>query len=207
MTNMKRIAIGAAVLATVAAVGYLWAPARMAFAAGSGGMIGMMMQGNMKDHTAQMMQGDMKDHMSQMMQGGMMGDMSEMMKNMGPMHEAMQAAMPAMSAMHEEELNTAAAALGMTAPELTQALDSGRSVEEIAQEKGVSLDSLKESLSTIRQGALDELVAAGTLTREQADLMLQHMNDAEFMTLSAGTMMQSGGCHGTHHGTDDTNKI
>jgi len=179
-TLFKRIAIGAAVLGAVAVAGYYWAPTRIAFAAVSGGM-GQMMQGNHMQNVAQMMQGG---HM----------------QNMGQMHTTM-------TAMHEKELNAVAEALGMTPAELTEALKAGRGVADLAKEKNVDTAALKDTLAGIRQAALDELVAAGTMTREQADLMLQHMGSADFLTLTGGVMMQSGGGGCPMHGSADDYKI
>lgn len=164
----KQIAIGAAVVAGVAVIGLVARPGVLQAAAG------MMGSGN-----------------SSMMQGGMMqGNMNSMMNgDMSKMHDAM-------SGMHTQELNAAAGALGMTADDLTKALADGRGVADLAKEKGVELTAVTGAMEAASKTTFDQLVAAGTMTREQADQMIDHMGKLGFMTLNGAAMMQNGGtCH------------
>lgn len=67
--------------------------------------------------------------------------------------------------------------LGMSEEDLTTARTAGQSLAAIAEEKGVATETLISTIVQARQGALDEAVAAGTLTQERADAMLAHMTD------------------------------
>jgi len=69
--------------------------------------------------------------------------------------------------------DTLATALGMTPEELREALQSGKTIAQIAEEQGKSLDDVKDAMIAGFEKHLDEHVADGTLTREQADLRLE----------------------------------
>ncbi len=66
-------------------------------------------------------------------------------------------------------------ALGVTADELYAARRAGTSVATLAQQKGVDLDTVVGAALTARRATLDDQVAAGRLTRSQADGMLTRM--------------------------------
>jgi uncharacterized protein YidB (DUF937 family) len=101
------------------------------------------------------------------MRGGMMGGQGGygarggMMQNgeFGPMHEYMEAAM--------------AKALGMDVEDLEAAIDSGKTMWDVAQEKGISQDEFFTLMQTARGEALKQMVADGVITQAQADWMLQ----------------------------------
>jgi uncharacterized protein YidB (DUF937 family) len=67
----------------------------------------------------------------------------------------------------------AAQALGVTPPELTQALRSGQSLAEFAQSKGMSRDDLKVKLTEVRKAALDAAVARNAMATDQAKEALE----------------------------------
>ena len=67
--------------------------------------------------------------------------------------------------------------LGMTVDELTAALQGGKSVADLAGEKGVALETIVEALMAPRREALATAVANGRLTQEQADTMLAEMQE------------------------------
>lgn len=74
--------------------------------------------------------------------------------------------------------DTIAEALGLTPNELfTESHDEGKSVTEIAEERGVDLDALKDTLNTRRlesqRQAIEQAVEDGRITQEQADWMLE----------------------------------
>ncbi|MBI5563815.1 MAG: DUF2680 domain-containing protein [Chloroflexi bacterium] len=98
------------------------------------------------------------------MRGGMMGG------NMGAMYNSMMAD----GGMHEAVLTAIAAELDLTYDELTTALQT-QTLAQIAEAQGVSLETLQQVATTARNAELDELVAAGTLTQEQADWMKSRM--------------------------------
>jgi hypothetical protein len=76
-----------------------------------------------------------------------------------------------------EKLDPAAEYLGVTEEELRDALRSGKSLAEIAEEKGKSVDGLKDALLAEAQTRLNEAVAEENLTREQADRMLERLRE------------------------------
>jgi hypothetical protein len=75
------------------------------------------------------------------------------------------------------KLDAAAEYLGVTEDELRDALGSGKSLAEIAEEKGKSVDGLKDALLAEAQTRLDEAVADERLTREQADRILERLRE------------------------------
>jgi hypothetical protein len=77
--------------------------------------------------------------------------------------------------MHGAGMDEVAALLGMTQEELQAERQSGKSLLEIAQAKGVTEEQLVATLRENHQAHLAEKVAAGYLTQEQADQMLAHM--------------------------------
>lgn len=74
-------------------------------------------------------------------------------------------------------IDTAAQVLGMDVTDLAAQRHDGQSLAQIAQSKGMSADTLIAELLKARKTALDAAVAAGTITRAQADYMMQHMSD------------------------------
>ena len=78
---------------------------------------------------------------------------------------------------HEQMQQAMAEALGMTVEELEVARTEGQTLWEIAEEQGVDLAEARESLQAAGQELLDQAVADGTLTQEQADNIRQHMED------------------------------
>ncbi|GEA15332.1 MAG: hypothetical protein PWR22_26 [Moorella sp. (in: firmicutes)] len=74
-----------------------------------------------------------------------------------------------------------ATALGITPQELRQEIQAGKTLEQIATEKGLTLAQLKEKLINEAKTQLDQAVASGKLTRDKADKIL---NNLEQMDLS-----------------------
>lgn len=72
---------------------------------------------------------------------------------------------------HEYLLDTMAQALGMTAEQLQTRLDGGETLWTIAQEQGISAESFNQMMTTARAEALNQAVANGALTQEQANFM------------------------------------
>lgn len=75
-------------------------------------------------------------------------------------------------------IDAAAEALGMDVADLAAERQAGKSLAEIAASKGISTDTLVAEMLKARKAALDEAMAAGRITREQADYMLEHMSDS-----------------------------
>ena len=65
--------------------------------------------------------------------------------------------------------------LGMTPQELRQELQSGKTLEEIAAAKGLTLEELKEKWLAKKKAELEEQVKQGKITQEKADEMLSRL--------------------------------
>lgn len=72
-------------------------------------------------------------------------------------------------------LKDAAEALGMTVDEILAAKSQGKTVAQIAAEKGITPEVLVEKILALRKAKLDALVQEGKITQEQANLALQAM--------------------------------
>ena|GEM_PF-2181229 len=68
-----------------------------------------------------------------------------------------------------------ASLLGMSVTDLQAARQSGKSLAEIAADKGISRDTLVSGMLKLHQDAVAARVADGTLTQAQADQMLASM--------------------------------
>jgi uncharacterized protein (DUF433 family) len=74
----------------------------------------------------------------------------------------------------------AAQALGMTTDELTAALKSGKTLEQIAEEAGVDFADVQAAMQTARDTEMRERIQQalddGTITQENADWLLEGLN-------------------------------
>jgi len=80
-------------------------------------------------------------------------------------------------AYRERTQEALANALGLSVEEPDAARDEGKSLLEIAEAQGVDMADVQDALKTAGQERLDQAVADGTLTQEQADSIRQHMED------------------------------
>ena len=127
---------------------------------------------------AGMMQGYTGPYTGTMPMWGMMHNYTGTM----PFHGSMMAA----GGMHEQVMTAVATRLGMTYDQLITALQNGQTIAQLADAKGVSLEALQQVANTARANALNQLVQQGVITREQADWMLDRMNDMPMFDLGAG---------------------
>ncbi|GAB4244229.1 MAG: hypothetical protein Kow00129_03680 [Thermoleophilia bacterium] len=67
--------------------------------------------------------------------------------------------------------------LGLSSEDIAEARQEGKSLAEIAEGQGVTQDELVQAIMEGRTELLDQAVAAGRITQEQADLMLQQMEE------------------------------
>lgn len=74
-------------------------------------------------------------------------------------------------------LEVVAGALGMTADELKDALTEGTTIAEVAASKGVAVDTVIDAMVAAQKAHLDEKVAEGDLTQEQADERMEHAEE------------------------------
>ncbi len=90
---------------------------------------------------------------------GMMGGRS----GYGPMHDYVEQAL--------------AEKLGLTEAKVEEQLAAGKTMAQIALDNGIAEANVQTILTEVHKTALDKAVAAGVLTREQADWMLQNMQN------------------------------
>jgi len=74
-------------------------------------------------------------------------------------------------------LQSAAQVLGMSADELKAELRQGKSLAQVAQEKGIGTDDFKSRLLSQVDQQLAQLVQQGRLTQQQADQLGQSIRD------------------------------
>lgn len=109
------------------------------------------------------------------MHGGMWGQ--GVTGEYGPMHDYMQAAL--------------AEGLGVSVEDLKTVQADGKTMWQFASEKGLSLEEFQQIMQTARQKAIEKMVEDGLLTREQADWMLNRMQN-----MWEGGFRGRGGCSG-----------
>jgi len=74
-----------------------------------------------------------------------------------------------------DKLSPAAEYLGLTEAELLEQLREGKSLAEIAEAEGKSVDGLEQAILDGARSALDEAVANERLTQEQADTIYERL--------------------------------
>lgn len=78
------------------------------------------------------------------------------------------------------ELVAAAKALGMTSDELTTALQSGKTLEQLATDKGVDLQTVKDAINAAHAAEMrtqiQQAVTDGTMTQDKADWLLEGLD-------------------------------
>jgi hypothetical protein len=94
--------------------------------------------------------------------------------------------------MHTYMIEAFAEALGLTPEELQSRRDAGETLWQIAESLGFSQDEFGQLWVDARTDALDQAVADGVITQEQADWMNQHMAGRQ----GAGYGPGSSGCMG-----------
>jgi hypothetical protein len=80
--------------------------------------------------------------------------------------------------------DTAAEALGLTPEELFAELHAGKSLEEIAEDQGVEMEAVQEALHAAqveaRRQAIEQAVKDGKMSQEQADWLLEGLEQGFF---------------------------
>lgn len=77
--------------------------------------------------------------------------------------------------------------LGTTPEKRCELRQEGNSLADIAAEQGITVDELVEAIMTERIAAIQAGVDDGTLTQEQADLMIQYMVERIELAVSRTT--------------------
>jgi hypothetical protein len=98
---------------------------------------------------------------------------------------------------HDTVWQALAEKLGLTSDELTAQIKDGKTLAQIAEEKGLSTKDLAAVMETTMKAGLDQAVKDGQLTQAQADLMLQHMaGQYEWMITNMGGAIGNSGAIG-----------
>ena len=78
------------------------------------------------------------------------------------------------------ELEAAAKVFGMTSDELSTALQSGQTLEEIATEKGVDIADVQAAIQAVHReemrAQIEQAVADGTMTQDKANWLLEGLD-------------------------------
>ncbi len=98
--------------------------------------------------------------------------------------------------------DTVAEALGLTPQEFfTELHDEGKTVTEIAEEKGIDIETVQDAVGAARgeamREAVEQAVEDGKLTQEQADWLLEGLEQGFF---PGGRGMGRGGHFGFRRG-------
>ena len=93
-------------------------------------------------------------------------------------------------------ITIAAKVLGMTEADLRTALQSGKTIADVAKEKNVALDKIVDAVVADRADALKQQVTSGKLTQAQADQMLANMKTQVTKQLSEKFDPRGGGPNG-----------
>lgn len=84
----------------------------------------------------------------------------------------------------DASLETMSELLGLSADDLSAALEDGKTIHELADAAGVEMQTITDAMSVIREEAMREHIAQaledGTMTQEQADWMLEGLEDGSF---------------------------
>lgn len=89
--------------------------------------------------------------------------------------------------MHEYMLQGFAEAFGLTTEDLQAKLDAGETMYAIAEAQGKTVEDFQALMVDIRSKAVEQAVAAGTLTQEQADWMAQRWAQMQANGFGPGT--------------------
>ncbi len=97
-------------------------------------------------------------------------------------------------------LAVAADLTGLTEEQLLAELDGGKTIPVLLEEKGTDLTVFEQAVADAREAAVEEAVAAGTISPERAQVMLQRMAGEQGPhgpQAGAGQALRDGTCDGT----------
>jgi hypothetical protein len=87
----------------------------------------------------------------------------------------------------------AAQVLGMDQPTLVATLNTGKTIADVAKEKGIATDKIVDAFLAARAEMLKTAVAAGRMTQAQADTMLATMKAQATVQLTSKFVPQGNG--------------
>jgi len=107
---------------------------------------------------------------------------------------------------HMHGIGVAAPYLGLTEAQLEQKLEAGKTLAQVAEDQGKSVDGLIAALKADLKSKLDDAVSAGRLTKAQEDQILEDAGQ-RISGFVNGRLMRPpafpGGGFGERHGFDD----
>jgi len=103
-------------------------------------------------------------------------------------------------------LAVAAELTGLTEEQLLTEVESGKTIPALLEEKGIDLTVFHQAVADARQAAVDAAVAAGTITPEQAQWMLQRMAQNQASEGPHGPQYGEGQMLGDCAGGGDANR-
>jgi hypothetical protein len=107
------------------------------------------------------------------------------------------------------ELEAAAKVLGMTADEVSTALQGGSTLQDLADQAGVELADVQAAIqaahATEMRDRITQAVADGTITQENADWLLEGL-DKGFIGVPGAGFGMGGGHHGPGGGFGPMNQ-
>ncbi|MBC7077518.1 MAG: hypothetical protein H5T92_04340, partial [Synergistales bacterium] len=77
-----------------------------------------------------------------------------------------------------DRLESVARVLGMSADELKVELDQGKTIEDIAKEKGLTLEQLHQKVLEAKIQEIQQAVKDGKLSQDKADQLIQRLQNA-----------------------------
>jgi hypothetical protein len=89
-------------------------------------------------------------------------------------------------------LDAAAKALNLSTPDLMTQLQSGKTVADIAKEKGVDETALKNTLLNAAKAGIDTAVSNGQLTQQEGDQIKSQLAQMDLNSLFQRSMGQGG---------------
>lgn len=83
--------------------------------------------------------------------------------------------------------------LGMTDKEITDGLNSGKTMYQLTEDKGMTIDEFRTALIEEKSKTIDESVSKGTITKDQGDSLKQNIkNNISSCTGNTGHMQGNG---------------
>ncbi len=100
-------------------------------------------------------------------------------------------------AQYRDQIHAAIAeALGLSVEEFEAQIAAGKKLPQIASEQGVAIEDVWAAARAAREAAIQQAVADGVITQEQANWMLNHMQQAGAQRRGAGRMGRMNGGFG-----------
>lgn len=90
--------------------------------------------------------------------------------------------------------------LGMTDKEITDGLNNGKTMYDLAKDKGMTADEYKAALIEAKTEAIDKAVSNGTITKEQGDSLKENIKNNIGNCISNPGSMRGNGARGNGRG-------